>query len=229
MLRFLACICAIALIVAMPADVATAGPLTTDSAALALWQGTAVFDGQNASGSATVHAYVEYAVYGPGTFATSVALNNPGAADWSDGAYYIYAYQVYNDGGDATDKRVATWSVDLLPNAAPTESNYVGNYDYGGIGDLAPASGVFVGAAKTNVKWTYSASSNHLVFGDHSDILYFASPYYPICRPGTIGGTSAAADTQLVPSPAPEPGTLALATLAALGLIAARFFRRRAR
>jgi hypothetical protein len=202
------------------------GPLPEDAAAMPLWQGSAEFDGQNATGSATVHAIVEYAVYAPGAFDDSLDLNTP--LDPSGGEHYVYAYQVFNIGGESTDTRVSTLSVDLVPDVVPPGDSFVGHDS--GVGGFAPISSVFVGVNRTNVKWTFSPTGTlHLLIGENSNILYFTSPYGPQWLHGTVGGTQASADTQPLPSPVPEPATIALAATAALGLLAARYFRRPSR
>ncbi len=191
------------------APVAMAGPLATDPAAIPGWKGSSPFSGTNASVTNTVNAIVDFAVYAPGQFSTSVALGNP--VDVSGGTEYIYAYEMFRSGEDAG---LSALSINLVPNAVPLASTYVGHIATTPEGGIAPISSNFVGL-KQSVRWNFIPA---LAGNTHSDILFFASPYGPQWLNATVGGTFTTAALALLPTPVPEPATGLLALLG-IGLL----------
>ncbi|MEX0677064.1 MAG: PEP-CTERM sorting domain-containing protein [Pirellulales bacterium] len=217
-------------VLALFAGAANGGALLTDGNASI--QGSKLFSGGNVLNQ-TLIASVEYAVYAPGDFGTSVALGLPALADPSGGAEYVYAYEIFNDVGGQL--RVAALSIALNPgvitNIATNVSHAPGTPEAG----LAPNAWTFIPIAvdpPSNVKWSYTVSPNLLTVGLHSDILLFTSPFGPTFLNASMTGGSASSAPKagdpavLLPSPIPEPSTLVLSALAA-GLLAAGYLRRR--
>ena len=203
-----------------------AGPLPTDPNAIAglanpaTGENISVFS--NTTGGVTLLANVEYAVYAPGQFGTSAALGLPAAADPSHGTQYVYAYEIFNQNvpGHAL---VSTMTVALTPTGNPANITHVSANVVGG---MSPFASQFIpaGTPKTSAKWTWLSN---LTPGTHSDILLFTSPNPPRLVTSSMLGGSNTLDAELLPSPVPEPGSLAL-SLAALGtLIAVRALRRK--
>ena len=207
--------CAAAIVLAV-SGTALAGTLASDGNATA--QGTEVF-------SATVpgfpelgslEAVVEYAVYSPGDFDTSFPGGDP-----SGGSDYVYAYQMFNTGPNELDQ--LTVGLD-----AGDDATFIGVIDdtVGDVGVNPNPSGVtFQGTVPnfTSAKWTYNPDPG-VPNGGKSRILFFTSPNSPELDSATVLAGSIA-DTQQLPSPVPEPTTLALAMLGLIGC-AMRYRRR---
>src|SRR5262245_8466311 len=98
-------------VLASLASTAVAGALTSDPNAIPGWQGSIVMTGTN--GSALLKTNVDYAVYAPGQFGTSVAMgyNAHTPLDPSSGTQYVYAYEIFNNAGG--NVAVTTLSVDI--------------------------------------------------------------------------------------------------------------------
>ncbi len=195
-----------------------AGPLPTDPAGMAAWQGSKVIS------SAKITATVEYSVYAPGQFDMSTALGFP--TDPSLDSDYVYAYEVFSSSVPFKDLTIATISGSVPLAYAGT--NHVDNV-FAPNGGTAPNSEIFNVATLPdriiNAKWTFSTALDAST--GFSNILYFTSPYGPTFNTASIsgGGTNLASST--LPSPVPEPATVTLAAIAAACLLAARRFRSR--
>jgi hypothetical protein len=207
---------------------ASAGILPSDPNAFL--QGSKVFSGGNLLGQ-TLISRVEYGVYAPGMFGTSVALGLPAGFDPSGSTEYVYAYQIFNDIGGQL--RAATLSVDLVPGVISNLA-FVSHAAGTPAGGLAPTNWDFIPIAvnpPANVKWSF-LSPNLLNTGLKSDILLFTSPLGPTFRNASLTGGSGsiappvAGPFVTLPSPTPEPSTLVLAA-SAVGLLAAGYLRRR--
>ncbi len=213
----------VAVIVVSLATAALAGPLATDSAALASWRGSTVFSGTNGGNTHTVDAVVDFAVYEPGNFSLSAALGNP--FDVTGGTEYIYAYEVFRQGVDAD---ISSLSISLIPGAVADNSTYAGHDPSTPEGGVGPISANFIPGVgfgpKLNVRWNFIPA---MTGANHSDILFFASPFGPQLLQSTIGGTSTTAAMALLPTPVPEPGTCLLLLFGACSLFAFRQIQRR--
>jgi hypothetical protein len=216
-----------AVLLALLTSAAAAGPLTSDPNAIPGWQGSITMTGTN--GSALLKADVDYAVYAPGQFGTSAAMGYPGhtPVDPSSGTEYVYAYEIFNNvGGNVS---VTTLSIDIhweigMFGTAITDDDLTPQ----GGNDPSAASFVLLSGHQENTRWTWL--SGGLPLAQNSSILLFTSPFGPQMRNAAMTGGSGTNDqilTPRLPSPVPEPGTLALAILGGLGLMAARHRRRR--
>jgi len=195
---------------------ALAGPLPSDPNALNLWQGSKIIT------SAKITATIEYAVYPPGQFASSAALNNP--TDPSGGTDYVYAYEIV-----AGTQTVKDLSVGITPGGVPAASTNIGNYSFAPEFGVAPTSSVFIlqtvppPTKVTSAKWTNTSAT--LWQNTHSDILYFTSPFAPQLFISSISGGGTAIATNQLPSPIPEPSTAILAAVGFVSLLLARRLR----
>jgi len=203
-----------------------AGPLPTDPAAISGWQGTSVFSGKNGLGTINLKASVEFAVYAPGDFKNSAALDTPpiNLPGYSD-TEFVYAYEIFGD--PTSDSVVTSYSVNLIPGTVTLASTNVGNYSFDPEFGLAPVLNQFIhgGGVTTNARWTFG--SPWVAQGAHSDILFFTSPFGPTFRPSSMTGSNSTGASAAVPSPVPEPGTAILAAVAVVCIAASRFLRRR--
>jgi len=220
MLNFNRVTCTLALLVSL-AGSAVAGPLPTDPNAMAGWKSTSSFLASN--GGFTLKVNVEYAVYAPGMFGSSVALGIPGAIDPSGGTNYVYAYEALNQGtGTAL---MTSLSVGLDPGALPSG---IGNDAVSPELGTAPNLSQFIPVGvnpPSSAKWSYTTTS--LGPGNHSDILFFTSPFGPKMILASMVGGHATFASSALPTPLPEPASAVLSALAALGMLAAHCVRRR--
>ena len=188
------------------------GPLVSDPNAMAAWQGTRGFyDVDVLFPGVTLDLDVEYAVYAPGQYGLS-------GTDPSGGAHYVYAYQVFND--LAGNVPVSSFSVGLDPTANP--ANIGSDATSGTLGGTAPAASAFSGTSPTSAVWSFLLNSiDPPPANEYSTVLLFTSPYGPRWAPGSLldGGLS---DKQDLPSPTPEPATMALMALGGVGLLLGR-------
>jgi hypothetical protein len=190
---------------------AYAGILATDPNSIAAFRGTTNF-------TATVvpfafHAAVDHGVYAPGTFNTTFGAG----ADPSNGAHFVYAYQVFNTG--ATNEQLPDFlSVGFNGNQNPANIQFLPNA-FGNFGidptnvTFVPAGPPFTSATWSRTQWLPSTTA--------SEILLFTSPN----GPGNFNSSVKAGplvDEQLMPSPIPEPGTISALAVAAGAMLARR-------
>ncbi len=217
---------AAALVIALLANAVHAGPLVGDPAAL--FSGTQPFSGFN--GFKWVKADIDYAVYAPGAFSTSGPLHLNSPPDFSGGTEYIYAYEIFNT-GTSLDAHVASLSVGLFPNGVSDNATLIGHVPDPSSAGAAPVASNFNPAAaatpKVNAFWSFSQFPATLGFGQHSEVLIFASPNPPSFKVSSITGGFATGASADLPSPVPEPGSLVLVAMALISLVGFRVFRRR--
>ena len=184
---------------------AAAAPLVSDPNAMPVWQGTQQFN--DTWGGATLQVDVEYAVYAPGKYGLS-------GTDPTGGTQFVYAYQIFND--LAGNVPVSTFSVGLDPAANVANIGF----DAGSgttPGGTAPSSSAFNGGPPpTSAVWGFPLDPPK-----YSTVLLFTSPYGPQWAPGSLLD-SGLSDKQNLPSPMPEPASLALMALGGVGLLARR-------
>jgi len=187
---------------------AAASPLVSDLNAMATWKGTQQF--YNTDGVATLQVDVEFAVYAPGNYSL--------VTDPSGGTQFVYAYQVFNDLGG--NRPVSSFSVglDLTANVASIGSDAIS----GTSGGTAPTASVFTGSPPTSAVWYFFNNTiDSPPANEYSTVLLFTSPYGPQWAPATVmnGGLG---NTRDLPSPTPEPATMALMALGGVGLLMGR-------
>jgi len=200
-------------LVGLLAGAASAGLLLDDPRGLVGWKGTVRFEALP-----NLFVDVEYNVYAPGPdFETSFGTGT----DPSHGAQYVYAYQILNNvnpNPDPVKDYVTSFSVGLSDK--DEEPANIGSVAV--TGGTNPALKYFSPApplVPSTATWKFIPSMKYPAF---SNILIYTSPYGPELDNATVLGYSA--DTHSVPSPMPEPATLALM---AGGLAAAWTLRRR--
>ncbi|OHB79535.1 MAG: hypothetical protein A2W31_07210 [Planctomycetes bacterium RBG_16_64_10] len=214
-----------------------AGPLPSDPAALAPWQGTQSFLATLVIPDIpvppivipdpTLRADVEFAVYAPGSFSTSAALGNP--ADPSGGEQYVYAYQVFNLPTTNPAQRgvpiseLSVGFLDLPPQGDGVNDDEqpqnIGFLPGFGLPDAAPTAAFNqTGSDIEAANWRFEVELPPANTSSWSTVLIYTSPFGPEWDRGSLlgGGMS---DKQRLPSPTPEPATLALALLAGACLV----------
>jgi hypothetical protein len=199
-------------VIAVPAQGA-GGPLRTDANA-----GTAGFATFSQPG---FDMELDYAVFAPGDY--------PGAGvtgtDPSGGARWVYAYQAFVQSGSAGN--VSDISIGLLSGANVFDEDvnafhvaYQDTLHQTLGGDAVTSSGFspFGDPNPTSVLMNFAG----IAPGNHSVVFLLTSPNPPTFTSATATGGPAEQDTQLVPSPAPEPATLGLLGMGALALLRRR-------
>ena len=229
-------LCVSVLALGLLVGTANAGPLITDPNSME--HGSVNFSAEGYTSGVLDNnkwavGHVEYAVYAPGTapgnFNSSVALGTPGTADPSNGADYVYAYEIFNPGPATGGLTVLTLTVGLSEGNPLPIGSYIHSMADGSsttpTNGMAPVFTHFAGT--TSAAYTFSG----IPLGQNSDILYFVSPYAPMMQSSGLGGGSTAATTLMLPSPnpVPEPSTVVLSAIAAVCLLTVRHLRRRTR
>ena len=184
---------------------ALAGPIAGGVDAMPGFFGTVYYD-YTAAGD-TLTAQVDYAVYGRGDY--------PGV-DPSSGADYAYVYQIFNDA--ASTVGIEWFSVGLESGAIarnPGEDESVSAP--GQSGGLSPW---MARVGSSSVSWFFDPG---VPVGGYSTTLLFTSPYRPTWKSGALAnGGLPTPGSGLLPSPTPEPATMALLALGGVSLLARR-------
>ena len=213
------------------ASTASAGVLATDLNAIEEfrgsvnlsedWSGFPFFFGEGY----WINADVDYAVYARNEGDSYFDMTFGTGADPSDGADFVYAYQVFNLASLSQPIWSFTVGMDgneYAPTVVPEFIGYVGGYG------VAPNGSRFVPADGSipphSARWDYDASP-HLPVDQASTILFFTCPSGPEWDNGTVksGSPKLMSAKDSVPSPTeavpiPEPMTMALFGLSAFGL-----------
>jgi len=188
------------------------GPLMIDPNAMPAWKGTQGFhDVDVLFPGATLDVDVEYAVYAPGQYGLS-------GTDPSGGTQFVYAYQVFNN--LAGNVPISSFSVGLDPTA--NVANIGSDAGSGTPLGTAPTANAFTGVPPTSACWYFFLNTiDPPPANEYSTVLLFTSPYGPRWAPGSVMD-SGLSDKQDLPSPTPEPATLALMALGGVGLLLTR-------
>lgn len=174
------------------ASVAVAGPLATDVSAISGFAGTAAFS----SGGGDLVVDVDYAVYAPGDYPST---------DPSSGSDYVYAYQAFVATGS---EDLYTFSVGLIDSLFVNTTG--DDATYGAAAGIGPD---LISVTPGSVVYELEVLAD-----ENSTVLLFTSDFAPTMQPASVlsGGFQ---DQQAVPSPLPEPSTVALLGVAGLGLL----------
>ena len=187
------------------ASLVTAGPIAGGVNAMPGFFGTVYYD-YTAAGD-TLTAQVDYAVYDRGDY--------PGV-DLSKGADYLYVYQIFNDA--ASTVGVKFFSVGLESGAIARNPGEDTSAD--APGQSGGQSPVMTWVDSDSVLWIFNPS---VPVGGHSTTLLFTSPYGPTWKSSALAdGGLPTPGSGLLPSPTPEPATLALLALGGIGMLARR-------
>jgi len=233
-------VCRAVVMLLLLAKVAAAGPLPTDVNAYI--RGTLTVSG--AAGAKTLNSTIDYAVFAPHQFNLSAMLNFPynspqsvAAADITAGNNYVYAYEI-NNTGSGTTANITNFSLGLAwqfrPTSIPngwTEVGYSVGQDGTGASVKAPTNSPNFKFFQTtypyhNVIWRFDSSS-FIGTNQHSEILIFTSPYYAHYTASSIQASGITFANLMLPTPVPEPTTVAMAGIGLACLLGAKFARRR--
>jgi len=192
--------------------------LATDVNAMAGFKGTVDFTSL-VPPPMSMRAEVDYAVYAPGQF----NLTFGAGADPSNGARYVYAYQVHNTGTSTgtLERDPAFFSVGFDLDENPLDIGFL-NIP---AGDIAPSASKFIPIGSppyASATWDFNPT---IPDGKFSEILLFTSAAPPEFDDASVQGGGLSTQKRLPsPLPVPEPGT----ALAVVGMGAALLMRRRA-
>jgi hypothetical protein len=200
------------------AGTALAGPLASDGNALPGWQGTQPFNGAIATNH--LNATVDYAVYSPGAFGSSLALGLPAASDPSGGTEFVYAYEIFDT--PASNVAVNALTVALDPGVI-SNLNHIGSAAIVPGVTPSPPPAFSLDAFLVPQSAAFTFNNPQIAVSGNSIILLFTSPFGPQNLSATLGGGHSVNAVALLPSPkVPEPASIVLAATALLSLLAIR-------
>jgi len=191
-------------VVLMVAAAAEAGLLRDDPNAMSGWRGWQRFA---ASDSAyTMEVDLDFAVYAPGDFG--------GSSDPSGGTEYLYAYEILNT-VNSDSVSISSFTVGL---EALSQAGNIG-IDGGPPGIPDGVTPTAQGITGSSAVWSFLL--DQIDYGEDSMTLIYTSPFAPQWLTGSThdGGLS---DKQSLPSPMPEPATIALMVLGGVGVVLSR-------
>jgi hypothetical protein len=198
--------------------VALAGPLPLNPDAIPGWSGTSAVSSGLITGK-SLDASIDWAVFAPGKFNAYFGSG----ADPSNGTQYVYAYEVTNAGATVgVSQKINGFTVGLMPGASAANIEYlpVANGNYG----VLPTGSSFGGTS--SARWNFTSPTIALVGGANvSQVVLFTSPHGPtLVSASILGGGLNGTTTQpnFVPTPIPEPSSLALMAIAGAMLLGIR-------
>jgi hypothetical protein len=189
---------------------ASAGPIADGVDALTGFFGSRSYS--YTGGGYSLTAEVDFAVYEPLAYPGSVPLS--GADD------YVYAYQIFNSA--ASTVGIGWFSVGL--ESGVTARNPGEDTSAGAPGQSGGQSPWMARVGSTSVSWLFDPE---VPVGGRSTTLLFTSPYGPTWKSGALanGGLPTPGSGSL-PSPMPEPASMALLGMGGLMMLVARVRRR---
>lgn len=186
--------CLVTALITSLASATWGASLATDTSALV--KGSVAFTGQP-----KWSGYVDYAVYAPGVYSGNHVDKSTN---------YIYAYQVFNNA--ASTAALSSFTVGLLENAGAANPTY--DASTGISGGKASLASSLIGTPPASVFWMLDS----VAASEYSTVLLFSSPYSYTFDSATVadGGQGV---TQSLPTPVPEPATLALIAMGGLAVM----------
>ena len=187
------------------------------------WRGRVPYLGLDVFGGLVWAADIEYCVYAPGSFDTSWGEDSDPSGD----QHYVYAYQIFNNLNPyPTNPAGSTMLpqqdfVNKLTIGTRGEDEQVADNDLADsyvddvTGDRPPTIHR-IPIDRRSVIWEFGGAE-YIDYGHVSEVLLFTSPAPPEWdQASLIGRVSTRHD---LPSPAPEPGTLVLLSVAVAALL----------
>ena len=164
------------------------------------WTGSKDFSFAGSDGR-MISGRVDFAVYAPSSFPLVPAESG-----------YVYAYQIFSD--TCSDKGISSFSLAMSQNADAVSIGFDDTFSPGidpsfsffSPTQTAPDSADFLFLPKTNFAGLINPS-------DNSAILYFISMNAPTDGFGHLDGGGVGGTVESLPTPVPEPTTLALMSL----------------
>lgn len=192
--------------VGLLSSAALAGPLASDPFAIPGWKGTTFFDSAldpNLAPNA-VKVNVDYAVYAPGAYGAS------GGVDPSGGTKYVYAYQLFSVGSN-----YSILTVGILPPSQADAGQPGSDATKPQLGGVAPLAALDL-VSSMFYNWG-SLPTN----GTFSRVVLFTSSFPPTNVSSSVNASGSVVQLVL-PSPIPEPASLALIALGLGSLVVRR-------
>ncbi len=216
--RYVGSLTVFAVVVAFGSSAFGVGPLDGDVNAIPGFTGSQAFSVTNNGDLLEVD--VDYAVFAPGDYpGAGVAGTDP-----SGGGDYVYAYQAYvSTTGNVGMSQLSLGLLDddfVNPQPDPLNVAFYDTLHETTGGDVPSNS--FLMSASVLVWWRFTTSE--VSPGDHSVVVLITSDFGPTFEPASVTGGGMSAQETL-PSPLPEPTTVALMGLGAVVMLRRRQVR----
>jgi len=182
-------------------SIAAAGlvPLSSDPSAMIEWANSTTFS--VADGGYNFDGSVDYAVYAPDNYGGTVVFPNN---------HYVYAYQFFND--STSNVSVDTFSVGLSPDAVVANEGTDTSYGVPG--------GIDTGMEFILLESVlYMFIPAGVASGRHSAVLLFSGESEPTWGCGIVSGGITGGAIVDLPTPIPEPATVALIGICGLIIV----------
>ena len=195
-------------------------PTSTYATAVGNWQGSTYYD--EVIGEDHLYGRIDFAVYDTeGTMSgAEIGFVDAFATDMPQMEQYLYAYQIFNDYEEDSDKAVSYFAVfNLAETTLDVDEENIGSGD-DSAGGVEPSSWSLdkdEPSDEDNSRVIWNFGGGLIYKGDHSWFLVFSTDSAPVVGDYEIR-------SQEPEFPVPEPGTMAL-----FGLGGLLFFRKRSK